>query len=218
MTSAPTIGIPARRPSNREAKRLAIVDAAKRAFLRDGYERTSVDTIAELAGVSKQTIYNHGEDKESLFLQVVAHLTEHCATEAVVAIQSAPANPDNLAEELHSLAVALNQRVLDPDAAAFRPLIIAEAHRNPERGRLWATRNLSPMMNALAERLQELVESGRLAIDDPRTAADQFFALTTYQADRLTLNGVHNVSIADLETGVRSSIAMFLSAYAPSKG
>src|ERR1700739_170347 len=45
--------------------------AALRLFLRDGYERTSVDAIAAEAGVSKRTIYNRYGDKENLFLSVL---------------------------------------------------------------------------------------------------------------------------------------------------
>ena len=43
----------------------------RRLFLRDGYERTSVDAIAAEAGVSKRTIYNRYGDKENLFLSVL---------------------------------------------------------------------------------------------------------------------------------------------------
>ena len=49
----------------------AIAAAALRLFLRDGYERTSVDAIAAEAGVSKRTIYNRYGDKENLFLSVL---------------------------------------------------------------------------------------------------------------------------------------------------
>jgi TetR/AcrR family transcriptional repressor of mexJK operon len=200
--------------TGRAAKQQAIVAAARKAFLRDGYENTSVDSIAELAGVSKQTIYNHGSDKDSLFLQVIEEMTGHCAHESVATINAVPRNSEDIAGELLGIAIALNERVLDPESIAFRPLIIAEAHRNPERGRIWATQNQGPMMEALADRLRSLVEDGHLAIEDPLTAADQFFALTTYQADRMTLNGVSDISIADLEPGLKSAIAMFMASYA----
>ena len=47
------------------------MDAALDLFLREGFARASVDAIAAAAGVSKRTIYNHYQDKESLFLSVV---------------------------------------------------------------------------------------------------------------------------------------------------
>ncbi|WP_372442703.1 TetR/AcrR family transcriptional regulator [Streptomyces pactum] len=40
-------------------------------FLREGYQRASVDTIADAARVSKQTVYNHFGDKERLFIAAV---------------------------------------------------------------------------------------------------------------------------------------------------
>src|SRR6516225_2867635 len=54
-----------------QRKHDAIAAAALRLFLRDGYERTSVDAIAAEAGVSKRTIYNRYGDKENLFLSVL---------------------------------------------------------------------------------------------------------------------------------------------------
>jgi len=52
-------------------KRRAIVEAATTVFLRNGYLGTSMDEIAALAGVSKQTVYKHFTDKERLFSQIV---------------------------------------------------------------------------------------------------------------------------------------------------
>ena len=52
-------------------KRRAILDAATAAFLRNGYLGTSMDEIAALAGVSKQTVYKHFADKERLFSEIV---------------------------------------------------------------------------------------------------------------------------------------------------
>ena len=53
-------------------KRSAILDAATTLFLRNGYLGTSMDEIAALARVSKQTVYKHFADKESLFAAIVA--------------------------------------------------------------------------------------------------------------------------------------------------
>ena len=48
-------------------KRAAILDAAKRLFLVQGFTGVSMDQIAAEAGVSKLTVYSHFGDKESLF-------------------------------------------------------------------------------------------------------------------------------------------------------
>jgi TetR/AcrR family transcriptional repressor of mexJK operon len=52
-------------------KRRAILEAATTLFLRNGYLGTSMDEIAALARVSKQTVYKAFSDKESLFSEIV---------------------------------------------------------------------------------------------------------------------------------------------------
>jgi len=54
-----------------QAKRQAILAAATEAFLHSGYA-ASVDEIAAVAGVGKQTVYRHFGDKQALFLAAVA--------------------------------------------------------------------------------------------------------------------------------------------------
>lgn len=59
-----------------QRKRNEILDAATAAFRRDGYESTSMDSIAEQAGASKRTVYNHFGSKETLFRAVVDRMME----------------------------------------------------------------------------------------------------------------------------------------------
>src|SRR5205823_11864694 len=52
-------------------KHRAILQAATTVFLSNGYLGTSMDKIAALAHVSKQTVYKHFADKERLFSEIV---------------------------------------------------------------------------------------------------------------------------------------------------
>lgn len=52
-------------------KQAAILDAARDAFLNDGYGRTSMEAIAAAAGVSIMTLYRHAEGKDDLFAAVI---------------------------------------------------------------------------------------------------------------------------------------------------
>ena len=54
-----------------ERKRRAIVEAATTLFLENGYRGTSMEQIATVARVSKQTVYRHFSDKEALFNAIV---------------------------------------------------------------------------------------------------------------------------------------------------
>lgn len=53
-------------------KKKAILDGATQVFIELGYEVASMDKIAEVAGVSKKTVYNHFQSKENLFQAIVA--------------------------------------------------------------------------------------------------------------------------------------------------
>jgi len=54
-----------------ELKREAIIEAARRAFEEFGVQGTSMDKLAEMAGVSKRTVYNHFASKEELYAAVL---------------------------------------------------------------------------------------------------------------------------------------------------
>ena len=49
--------------------RLTIIRTAKRLFERVGYQGTTFDDVAHLAGMSASTMRNHFENKESLLLE-----------------------------------------------------------------------------------------------------------------------------------------------------
>lgn len=71
-------------PGNKVAakKRVAILKAAMEMFRRHGFKRTSVDLIAEEAGVAKPTIYAHFQDKEALFSAVCQLFVDQMTAEA----------------------------------------------------------------------------------------------------------------------------------------
>lgn len=56
-----------RRQEQAEATRTAILDAAERLFIRDGYVATSMSAIAKEAGVALKTVYVAFETKSGLF-------------------------------------------------------------------------------------------------------------------------------------------------------
>src|SRR5260221_11963294 len=56
-------------------KRAAVLEAAARVFLSGGYLGASMDEIADLAGVSKQTVYTYFSNKEALFAAMASALS-----------------------------------------------------------------------------------------------------------------------------------------------
>lgn len=63
-----------RRPRDREEKSAEIVAAAATRFTEIGFERTSLVSVANAAGVTTNTIYWYFESKEALLVAVLDHL------------------------------------------------------------------------------------------------------------------------------------------------
>jgi AcrR family transcriptional regulator len=75
MTDVTEPRVDARR--RRKAERPGeILEAAFTEFARNGYAATTLDQIAERAGVTKGTIYVYFENKEHLFISMVRELTK----------------------------------------------------------------------------------------------------------------------------------------------
>jgi AcrR family transcriptional regulator len=55
----------------RAATQGIILDSARRLFADQGFEATSIDDIADAAGVAKGAVYHHFASKEALFSQVL---------------------------------------------------------------------------------------------------------------------------------------------------
>ncbi len=62
----------ARKKRDTSQKRAAILEGAVKVFTKNGFDASSMDHIAEVAGVSKRTVYNHFPSKEALFQSIVA--------------------------------------------------------------------------------------------------------------------------------------------------
>ncbi|BAZ99086.1 TetR/AcrR family transcriptional regulator [Methanothermobacter sp. EMTCatA1] len=61
---------PSRRERERERRREQIIRAAEKAFFARGYDRVTMDEIAEEAEVNKALLYYYFKNKESLFFAV----------------------------------------------------------------------------------------------------------------------------------------------------
>ena len=205
---------PGRPPGGSGQKKAAIVAAALKLFFADGFARTSVDAIAEEAGVSKRTIYNHYGDKESLFLSVIRD-TYAAMIEATWQIMDGHLSAvSDIDADLTAFALDLARTMINkPERAALIRLMVTEASHFPQL-RTVPMRPLT-ITDGLAGRLAGLGEQGLLDVPDPQEAAVHLFALTMGQINNRSLFGVVRVSDADVERMVTGGVRAFLRAYRP---
>jgi AcrR family transcriptional regulator len=79
--------VKSRRKEYAEFTRAAIVEAAVSRFAADGYAGTNIDSIAELARVTKGAIYHHFTDKAELFEAAYTAMEERLLANVLVAIE-----------------------------------------------------------------------------------------------------------------------------------
>ncbi|MFN2617522.1 MAG: TetR/AcrR family transcriptional regulator [Thermoleophilaceae bacterium] len=69
-------GTGSRRRLTKDERRARILDAAAEVFASRGYEGTSIDEVAEAAGISKPVIYDHFDSKKDLHIALIDKQTE----------------------------------------------------------------------------------------------------------------------------------------------
>lgn len=136
-------------------RRQRIMAEAAIHFLRDGFERTSIDRIAAGARVSKQTIYEYFRSKEDLFDQVVrAELRELPAEGLAVGGNVQAALDDFAIGVAAAFAEPRNHGLFRASMVVTRRFtVLANALHDYRRG----------TSRALADYLDQLVANGGLA-------------------------------------------------------
>lgn len=198
-------------------KRKAILEAATAVFLRDGYLGASMDEIAQLADVSKQTVYKQFNSKEALFVGIVKGLT-NAGSDAVHNVIPELDEGGDLHAYLSDYAYRQLSIVLTPRLMQLRRVVIGEAGRFPELGRALYESGPKRAMAAMAELFQRLDERGLLDIDDAVVAASHFNWLVMSQAlnQAMLLGDAGIPKPAALRRHADEGVRVFLAAYGAS--
>ena len=136
-------------------KHRAILEAATTVFLRNGYLGTSMDEIAALAGVSKQTVYKHFADKERLFVEIVTNTVNEISDPVYEEVLNL-ADTGDIEADLRDLARRLLKGVMQPRLLQLRRLVIGEASRFPALGQTFYERGPGRTITALATTFERL--------------------------------------------------------------
>jgi AcrR family transcriptional regulator len=195
-------------------KRRAIIEAATTVFLRNGYPGTSMDEIAALAGVSKQTVYKHYADKQRLFTEVVVSTVNQASDPVHEEVRKLQDSGD-IGADLRDLARRQLAMVMQPRLMQLRRLVIAEAGRFPELGRTFHEQGPGRTIAALAATLEHLAARGVLHLDDPLLAAAQFnwLIMSAPLNQAMLLGDDGPPDPADLDRYAEGGVRTFLAAY-----
>jgi TetR/AcrR family transcriptional repressor of mexJK operon len=186
--------------------RQRIIQAARDAFTAEGY-RSSIERIAQLAGVAKQTVYNHFPTKEVLFDE----MTRENMTLFTVPLAGSPQTPR---ETLFEFGVLYYEGILSGDCAAWMRMIAAESPRFPEMAARTYTLGPAAMLLQLAEYMRRAMALKTLRNDDPELAAEMLYGMLTGAERTRMLFGVEGKPY-DRKHRVASIVDCFMRAYQP---
>jgi TetR/AcrR family transcriptional repressor of mexJK operon len=195
-------------------KRRSILEAAATVFLSNGYLGTSMDEIAALAGVSKQTVYKQFGDKERLFSDIVTATVDEIAdpnTDAVLKLR----DTGDVERDLRRFARHQLRAVMVPRLVRLRRLVISESGRFPQLGRLFYERGPGRTMDALATMFEQLAARDVLEFDDPRVAAAHFnwLVMSIPLNQAMLLGDDEPATTNELNRYADSGVRAFLAAY-----
>jgi len=164
------------RPKSEE-KRALISNAAANLFLSEGFERTSMDTIASAAGVSKQTVYSHFRNKDDLFRSCISGKTREYALLLGVS------EHDDLESGIRSLADGYLRLLSDPGVVRMWRLAINEATPRPRVAKMFHQTGPAATLDSLTAFLAHHADG--LNTDDYGSAARTLLALIAdlYQSE-----------------------------------
>jgi TetR/AcrR family transcriptional regulator, mexJK operon transcriptional repressor len=187
-----------------------VLDGARKVFLRDGFERASVDDIAREAGVSKATIYAYFPDKRLMFLEV-ARCECHRQTEDA----EASIDGDLPVRAVLTLAAErITQFLMSEFGQRMFRIVVGEGERFPGLGQEFYEYGPGLIHARLVHHLGCYVAKGELRIDDLDLAADQFAQLCKATIhEKLIFGMISSITPEDARRSAHGAVDMFMARY-----
>jgi AcrR family transcriptional regulator len=148
--------------------RARVLSQARILFVERGYADTSMQQIAEAAGLRKATLYHHFKDKEELFTQVLLVELQELSRE----LDRAIASGGTLAERLEAVAYVNFAEITRPDvyrlARDFWQHVPESKHQEIHQ-------ELHGLMAKFTDLFRNAADNGEIVAIDPQVVAVLFF-------------------------------------------
>lgn len=175
-----------------------------------GYGGTSMNEVAQKAGVSKLTIYSHFSDKDQLFKAVIEQrCDEHIMPSSFLSLASR--TPE---EALIHIAQGYIHVIFSECSVELHRLMQAEGARYPHIVQLFYEAGPQRVRRAFAELLEQWCKQGQLTISDIPKASEQFFSLLKGEIHMKRLLGIGSLPDTEqIDRHIQASVQLFLAAY-----
>ncbi|GIU25831.1 TetR family transcriptional regulator [Shewanella colwelliana] len=195
--------------SRSEQKKAQILTAAIDLFCGQGFPNTSMDEVAKKAGVSKQTVYSHFGSKDDLF---IASIESKCVVHQVT--DELFTNPDDPVSALMQFGSYFGEMIISPEALDVFKTCVAQSDSHPEISQLFFNAGPQHLLGLLERYFIEVEQRHTYRFGDCRDAGVRL-CLMLFGEMRLKLELGLPVDdlVANRETYIRDTVAMFLRAY-----
>jgi AcrR family transcriptional regulator len=201
------------RPSHDEAlkrdERLIAIAASM--FMERGFEGTSIDAVAEAAGVGKATLYARYKDKGELFAAVLQRKIDRWLAQNETAEEAASGRIEDVLLALARRTVAA---ALTPEAVAINRIVMAQSARFPNLAKLVHEQGWQRSNAAVAVLLARFVKTGQIEVEDSTVAADLFLSLVIGRQTRMAMLGIET-DPEQVDQRVQAAVKLFLDGVRP---
>lgn len=195
--------------SRAERRHTAILDAAQKLLLENGYAAVSMDDIIRVSGGSKATLYKQFGNKEGILAAVVDQLAKQVLEGIPLADLSGP----DPREALRQFGLHLCSLAMSDIAVRQHRLAVSSATAYPEAARVWFEAGPNRVLKGLADYLAKETAAGRLKIKDPVRAAHMFGGMVMFYHNMRLLIGLPRPSQPEVKAIVNEAVDLFVQRY-----
>ena len=195
----------------KDRKRQDILDAALVEFGEIGFAAARINRIAELASVSKRTLYNHFESKEALFDAIIDKLMSDAGC-----YDFGTHDPGSSVEsQLRKTAKAYVPYIEDPNTLALARVVTSEFIRNPKMSRSLFEHD-RVRQGPFAQIIADAMQAGKLKQAEVGYAATQFMAtIKAFLFWPQLMAGESLPSEEQIDKIIDDAVTMFMALYKP---
>ncbi len=195
-----------------DRKSVAMITAAADVFFERGFAATTVEAVAERAGVSKVTIYARFGDKAGLFEATVKHVSERMQTDNYAKGKL----PANLEEALICFGNGVMAELLSPRLIAFEQNLAGDLAHHPDLARRFYEAGPGQCRSQLAAIIEAAAQNGELVASDVMGAAAHLYGLWQgFHMIEARFGMAAPLNKQEINEIVRSGVQRFLRAYQP---
>lgn len=196
-------------PTQSQLKQQQILNAAITLFCHQGFPHTSMDEVAKLAEVSKQTVYAHFGNKDELFIAAIeSQCVVHQLGDTLLQdIEDPQACLLKFAQHFSDLIIS------DPAITVFKACV-AQSETHPQVSQMYFAAGPEHVLGLLEEYFTKLNQTDKYNFDDPHQCAVRL-CLMLFGELRLKLElGLEVDSLlASRDDYIAQTVAMFIRAY-----